>query len=68
MSLRDRRLQALVLMNEGKTNPEIADQMRITLPQVAYLLHMARKDFPLAPKRNHHSHKERERNKARGYE
>lgn len=67
MSLISRKLEALILMNEGKTNPEIAERMRITLPQVAYLLHMARKEFPLAPKRNH-SHKERERNKARGYE
>lgn len=67
MTLLSRKLEALSLMNEGKTNPEIAEQMRITLPQVAYLLNRARKDFPGAPKRNY-SAKERERIKARGYE
>jgi len=68
MSLRDRRLQALILMNEGKTNPEIQEAMGLKrLDHVAYLLHEARKEFPLAPKRNY-STKERQRIKARGYE
>jgi hypothetical protein len=66
MTLISRKLEALALMNEGLTNPEIAEHMNIQLPQVSYLLNMARKEFPGAPKRNY-STRERERNKARGY-
>jgi DNA-binding CsgD family transcriptional regulator len=65
MTLISSKLEAVALMNEGKTNPEIAEAMNIKLPQVAYLLNQARQDgFKIG---RNHSVRERERNKARRY-
>lgn len=62
MTLKSKMLLAVSLMNEGKTNPEIAEHLKITKPQVGYLLNQARQSgFKL--ERNY-STREREKRRA----
>lgn len=56
MSLKENyMLQAVALLNEGKTNPEIAESLGLKLHQVGSLLSYARKDGFKIPPRNYGS-------------
>lgn len=55
-------LRAAALRNEGKTNPEIAEELGIETSQVGYLLHQARKAGFNVPKNI--SFKQREKRRA----